>query len=78
MSWRVLGECVEQAAGYRLFRGHPGRDPQRGQAARSALPLGRRILPLNAHYGMGQVSSSPSRLSLHHLRLAWAGLSNGG
>ena len=33
----------EPAAGHRLRRDHPGRDPQRGHPTRPALPMGRRL-----------------------------------
>ena len=36
---------AEPAAGHRLQQRHPGRDPQRGQAPRPALPVGRRLRP---------------------------------
>ena len=36
-------------AGHRVRQDHPGRDPQRRDPAGQALPVGRRILPLNTH-----------------------------
>ena len=36
---------AEPAAGHRLRRDHPGRDPQRRHPPRPALPLGRRLQP---------------------------------
>ena len=41
---RAAGRA-EPAAGHRLRRDHPGRDPQRGDAAGPALPVGRRLQP---------------------------------
>ena len=36
---------AEPAAGHRLRRDHPGRDPQRGHPARPEVPVGRRMRP---------------------------------
>ena len=36
---------AEPAAGHRVLRDHPGRDPQRGHPAGPALPVGRRLQP---------------------------------
>ena len=36
---------AEPAAGHRVRRDHPGRDPQRGDAAGQALPVGRPVRP---------------------------------
>ena len=58
---------AEPAAGHRVFRDRPGRDPQRGDAARPALPVGgpvrpaRRGVPGAPHQAQGQRRPDSSR-----------------
>ncbi len=54
----------QPAAGRRLQQRHPGRDPQRGQAPRPALPVGRRLRP--ARLGLRRAPHPAQEPRRHH------------